>query len=133
MALRCSFNGWCRSQYHLLPRLYAKCHVGGCVAPTCPNCNKRPRELRVGLNSNGKPRKSPSYRKHCALCRTRPYVAFKQDFCSLCGFIPVNECQLDVDHIDGNHGNNSPNNLQTLCANCHRLKTFLNKDWECQY
>jgi 5-methylcytosine-specific restriction endonuclease McrA len=32
--------------------------------------------------------------------------------------------QLDVDHIDGNHRNNNPENLQTLCANCHRLKTF---------
>lgn len=27
--------------------------------------------------------------------------------------------------IDGNHKNDAPSNLQTLCANCHRLKTFL--------
>ena len=32
---------------------------------------------------------------------------------------------LEVDHIDGNHENNSPTNLRTLCANCHRLKTWL--------
>lgn len=38
-------------------------------------------------------------------------------------------CQLDIDHVDGDHTNNNPINLQTLCANCHRLKTFLNKDW----
>jgi 5-methylcytosine-specific restriction endonuclease McrA len=50
--------------------------------------------------------------------------------CSLCGFIALNKCQLDIDHIDGNHNNNDPNNLQVLCANCHRLKTYLNKDWE---
>jgi hypothetical protein len=25
---------------------------------------------------------------------------------------------------------NDVNNYRTLCANCHRLKTFLNKDWE---
>jgi 5-methylcytosine-specific restriction endonuclease McrA len=56
------------------------------------------------------------------------YHIFKKDLCELCGFIPVNICQLDVDHIDGNHLNNSQENLQTLCANCHRLKTFLNKD-----
>jgi 5-methylcytosine-specific restriction endonuclease McrA len=29
-----------------------------------------------------------------------------------------------VDHIDGNHSNNDPANLQTLCKNCHSLKTY---------
>jgi 5-methylcytosine-specific restriction endonuclease McrA len=47
----------------------------------------------------------------------------------LCGFVPVHSCQLDVDHIDGNRNNNDLANLQTLCANCHRLKTKLNKDY----
>ena len=31
--------------------------------------------------------------------------------------------QLEVDHIDENHKNNDPCNLQTLCACCHRIKT----------
>ena len=31
--------------------------------------------------------------------------------------------QLDVDHIDGDRHNNNSENLQTLCANCHRVKT----------
>jgi 5-methylcytosine-specific restriction endonuclease McrA len=35
---------------------------------------------------------------------------------------------LDVDHIDGDRFNNDPANLQTLCANCHRLKTHLAGD-----
>lgn len=56
------------------------------------------------------------------------YRAFKKDKCKLCGFVPINPCQLDVDHIDGNKKNTKETNLQTLCANCHRLKTFLNKD-----
>ena len=60
----------------------------------------------------------------------RPYLKFKKLYCEKCNFIPVHLCQLDVDHIDGNHQNNNINNLQTLCANCHRLKTYLNKDWE---
>jgi 5-methylcytosine-specific restriction endonuclease McrA len=53
----------------------------------------------------------------------RYYKKYREDKCSRCGFVPEDECQLDVDHIDGNHSNNDPSNLQTLCANCHRLKT----------
>ena len=57
-----------------------------------------------------------------------PYKLYKKDKCEHCGFIPEHISQLDVDHIDGNKKNNDANNLQTLCSNCHRLKTFLNKD-----
>lgn len=32
---------------------------------------------------------------------------------------------LDVDHINNNHTDNRKCNLQTLCSNCHRLKTSL--------
>ena len=42
-------------------------------------------------------------------------------------------CQLDIDHIDGNRENNDIINLQTLCANCHRLKTYESKDWKIRY
>lgn len=51
------------------------------------------------------------------------YIYDKEDRCSCCGFIPEDPCQLDIDHIDGDHSNNDLINLQTLCANCHRLKT----------
>lgn len=56
------------------------------------------------------------------------YKKCKKDLCERCGFIPEDSCQLDVDHKDGNHDNNSEDNLQTLCANCHRLKTKQNKE-----
>jgi 5-methylcytosine-specific restriction endonuclease McrA len=61
--------------------------------------------------------------------KKRPYLRHRGTCCSFCGFVPVHMCQLDVDHIDGNHANNDPLNLQTLCANCHRLKTQLQRDW----
>jgi len=71
-------------------------------APLCNTCERN----RYGIISSNK-----IYRKH------------KLDTCFRCGFKPENKCQLDVDHIDKNHNNNDPDNLQTLCANCHRLKT----------
>ena len=57
-----------------------------------------------------------------------PYAVHKKDYCQYCDFKPVHISQLDVDHIDGDRWNNDPSNLQTLCANCHRLKTHLNND-----
>jgi hypothetical protein len=43
--------------------------------------------------------------------------------CERCGFIPEDECQIDVHHKDGDHRNNDMENFQALCANCHRLVT----------
>ena len=31
--------------------------------------------------------------------------------------------QLETDHIDENHANDVEDNMQTLCACCHRIKT----------
>jgi hypothetical protein len=58
----------------------------------------------------------------------RPWVAHKKDYCERCGFLPEDDCQLTVDHIDGNKYNNEIDNWQTLCHNCHILKTIRNKD-----
>lgn len=52
------------------------------------------------------------------------YRQYKKDRCEACGFIPIHTGQLDVDHIDNNHKNNDPANLQTLCKNCHSLRTY---------
>ena len=38
------------------------------------------------------------------------------------------EILLHVDHIDGNPHNNDPENLQTLCGNCHAIKTHISGD-----
>ena len=65
----------------------------------------------------------------CQTCRRFPHTRNKKDSCEVCGFVATHRCQLDVDHIDGDHGNNELSNLQTLCANCHRLKSYVNADW----
>ena len=68
------------------------------------------------------------YRTTCYHCHMKG-KRVKKDHCERCGFIPEDTVQLDVDHIDANRSNNDPSNLQTLCANCHRLKTKAFEDW----
>jgi hypothetical protein len=96
------------------------------MRPDCIDCGKP-----AGSKGGGR------WHRRCGLCHKAKYnmlnLAYtlaKKEVCELCGFKPINKCQLDVDHIDGNRQNNSDDNLQTLCANCHRLKTYLNADWE---
>jgi 5-methylcytosine-specific restriction endonuclease McrA len=46
-----------------------------------------------------------------------------EDKCRRCKFMPEDGCQLTVDHINKDKTNNKVENLQTLCANCHNLKS----------
>lgn len=77
-----------------------------------------------GLDKEGRQR----FGSRCSTCR-KYGQRFKGDHCEMCGFIPLDSVQLDVDHIDGNPSNNDKSNLQTLCANCHRLKTKQKNEW----
>ena len=58
----------------------------------------------------------------------RAYKKHPKPMCILCEFIPEDPCKMDIDHIDGNHKNDNKENLQALCANCHRLKSKKNKE-----
>jgi 5-methylcytosine-specific restriction endonuclease McrA len=50
----------------------------------------------------------------------------KKSQCERCGFDPKHSSQLHLDHIVAmaNGGLDEPGNWQTLCANCHALKTI---------
>lgn len=116
-----------------------------CTNKACKQINPQPLDcfhkrsnIKGGLTSRCKFCKSESERirysnpEYRAKNRSRPhgkyYKLHKKSTCEKCSFVPEDICQLDVDHIDGNKYNNDPSNLQTLCANCHRLKTKLNND-----
>lgn len=45
--------------------------------------------------------------------------------CVTCGFVPEDMCQLNIDHVipRWRGGPDDESNYQTLCANCHALKS----------
>lgn len=94
--------------------------------PTCKDCGLPARYHTK--NEDGSVR---YWRNICTMCHKNrgqkqyKYRLNKKTFCEMCGFVAKHRVQLDVDHIDGNHKNDNESNLQTICANCHRLKTVL--------
>lgn len=73
----------------------------------------------------------------------RPHTMARKDHCEICGYTPGDDpeiieaaggdpvklnrhirSQLEVNHIDGNHENNDPKNLQTVCLKHHRIITI---------
>lgn len=38
--------------------------------------------------------------------------------------VVLDPCQLDINHIDGNNDNRLENNIEVLCAMCHRMVTM---------
>ena len=77
---------------------------------------------------------STVYRDYCFFHHSQRLgnVTDKKSFCEnvdgRLGFICTtkihNRTQLDIDHIDRDRDNNDPENLQTLCACCHRMKNL---------
>jgi hypothetical protein len=62
------------------------------------------------------------------------YKVYRKDYCEnidgRLGFkcttkIVLPRVQLHIDHIDGFNDNNEEDNLQTLCADCHAIKTMV--------
>ena len=93
---------------------------GICVK--CGVSKQKPRRYANG--------KAVTWRAICNSCDRLLNVAkykyrdAKDTQCNRCGFKALDPCQLDVHHIDEDHDNEHPENLETLCANCHRLHHF---------
>ena len=56
----------------------------------------------------------------------RDYLLKQAEYkCELCGWNKINpitnKCPLEIHHKDGNYKNNTRDNLQVLCPNCHSL------------
>lgn len=66
-----------------------------------------------------------------------PYRKHRKEYCEnrdkrlgfKCNYKIRFSGQLTVDHINGIPWDNRPENLQTLCCNCHTYKTYVNKDY----
>ena len=96
--------------------------IGGSVKQGSCACG-RPRASK-GIDEHGRTR----YRTQCYKCLYAARKIVKATKCKICGIKPENKGDLHKDHIDGS--NNSINNIQTLCAECHKYKTKRQQDWK---
>jgi len=89
------------------------------------------------VNKNG----TYDIRAECHRChrgfRNRPGVtSHKKTYCEnrdgrlgiVCEAKIEDSCMLEMDHINSDKWNNVPDNVQTLCRNCHAYKTKQNGD-----
>lgn len=95
-------------------------------------------EIRVKKSYKPTGKQKQHYRCHHKYEVTKrhietPWLFHKKEYCEDCNFFPEHECQLTVDHIDGDKYNNEISNYRTLCHNCHALKTLKNGDYSNRY
>lgn len=113
-----------RKHYQLLMKTYDPITAPICMVPGCEE-----RGTLLGTDESGE-------LKHSSLCIdhnfSRPYLIYRKKYCenidSRLGFkctttILDPNWQLEVDHLNENHADNREENLHTLCACCHRIKT----------
>lgn len=87
------------------------------------NKNKRGVDVRGGIrNSLDKVLQNPNTQSFKLKRRLLKEEIFPHR-CSNCNLTTwlENPIPLELDHIDGNHANNSLHNLRLLCPNCHTL------------
>jgi len=99
----------------------------------CEECGINPKAFK-GYSVIG----TRLYRAVCTTCHKgryhRPWLKFRGTECEECTYKPIFIGTLQVHHRDGDKKNNEPENLTTLCANCHSelggLIFDLDGDWE---
>lgn len=96
---------------------WKQCSVLGCVKPAHNHGKNTPgtycsshQKIRAKLD---KPLKCDNF---------KGYLGYQ------CTATIVDQCQIHIDHWDGDRTNNSMENLKYLCANCHSYKTALFRD-----
>tara|TARA_B100000212_G_scaffold59514_1_gene40061 strand:- start:209 stop:571 length:363 start_codon:yes stop_codon:yes gene_type:complete len=102
---------------------------GVCTIPGCGKLQQNKGKTKTGYQAWGKYCQKHNEEKHNY--GNGRYTRHKKTWCQLCGKPdnPIGPSCLQVDHIDGNRNNNAAHNLQTLCYECHKLKTANNKDY----
>lgn len=105
------------------------------IIKECPSCKKdfttqlgHPREKTTCSHScansyfrSGKD--NPNFKHGSSIYRSLINV----EKCNRCGYKEYPEI-LQVHHINRDRTNNAPENLETLCPNCHTLDHYLGKD-----
>jgi hypothetical protein len=127
-----------KSTAEILKALTIKCHCGKPLTKykgpgeqqCCRECQKNLKEYGgtgvIGVkHSHGKLR-------CCAKCGYTPELDPENIAAANGDALHLNTIMrgcLEVDHIDGDHWNEKPENKQTLCVLCHRKKTMGQKDY----
>ena len=111
-------------------------------APKCININCARDVCYSHTHKSGTKR----WRPVCGRCHLASYgakpldegvIAVKKEYCENRDGRYGYECNahrpypgvLELDHIDGDRCNNVPDNIQTLCKNCHSYKSHKNRDF----
>jgi len=90
--------------------------------PFCEHC-KVSLAKSNGISKHG----FKKWHRYCSTCAKVAYnpnsnfSIHKKNKCEKCGFIPEDNCQLDIIYKDGNKNNKEKANTKTYCANCSRL------------
>lgn len=90
----------------------------------CEICKFNPKS-RTGTKYKGR----RYFKRYCESCRPDKQRGIRESHrkhvqmtCQRCGFEAIVKDQIDVHHKNGNHHDNRIENLESLCANCHRLE-----------